>query len=62
MWKVKMHQVAFLSNEVAFKWSTQWIIISITSMEVNFWGVKSRGCENSHATEVKYAQTFLRKN
>jgi hypothetical protein len=49
-----MHQVAFLSNEVVFKWSTQWNIISITSMEVNFWGVKSRGCENSHATtEVK---------
>jgi hypothetical protein len=22
-------------------------------MEVDFWGVKSSGCENSHATEVK---------
>jgi hypothetical protein len=22
-------------------------------MEVVFWGVKSSGCENSHATEVK---------
>jgi hypothetical protein len=26
---------------------------SITSIEVDFWGVKSSGCENSHATEVK---------
>jgi hypothetical protein len=26
---------------------------SITSMEVDFWGVKSSGGENSHATEVK---------
>jgi hypothetical protein len=31
----------------------QWKIIRITSMEVDFWVVKSRGCENSHATEVK---------
>jgi hypothetical protein len=22
-------------------------------MEVDFWGMKSSGCENSHATEVK---------
>jgi hypothetical protein len=28
-------------------------IISIPSMEVDFWGVKSIGCENLHATEVK---------
>jgi hypothetical protein len=26
-------------------------------MKVNFWGVKSSGCENSQTTEV----TFLRK-
>jgi hypothetical protein len=32
---------------------SQWKNISITSMEVDFWGVKSSGCENSHATEVK---------
>jgi hypothetical protein len=32
---------------------TQWENISITSMEVDFWGVKSSGCEDSHATEVK---------
>jgi hypothetical protein len=32
---------------------TQWEKISITSMEVDFWGVKRSGCENSHATEVK---------
>jgi hypothetical protein len=32
---------------------TQWENISITSMEVEFWGVKSSGCENSHDTEVK---------
>jgi hypothetical protein len=31
----------------------QWKNISITSMEVDFWGVKSSGCENSHATELK---------
>jgi hypothetical protein len=24
-------------------------------MEVDFWGVKSSGCENSHVTEVKYS-------
>jgi hypothetical protein len=24
-----------------------------TSMEVDFWGVESSGCENSHSTEVK---------
>jgi hypothetical protein len=35
------------------KKSAQWENISITSMEVDFWGVKSSGCENSHATEVK---------
>jgi hypothetical protein len=33
--------------------ATQWKIIRITSMEVYFWGVKSSGRENSHATEVK---------
>jgi hypothetical protein len=33
--------------------TTQWKIISITSMEVDFWEVKSSGGENSHATEVK---------
>jgi hypothetical protein len=33
--------------------TAQWKIIRITSMEVDFWGVKSSGCENSHATEVK---------
>jgi hypothetical protein len=27
-------------------------------MEVDFWGVKSRGCENSHATEVKCSNTL----
>jgi hypothetical protein len=32
---------------------TQWENISITSMEVDSWGVKSSGCENSHAAEVK---------
>jgi hypothetical protein len=32
---------------------SQWKNISITSMEVDFWGVKSSGCENLHATEVK---------
>jgi hypothetical protein len=32
--------------------STKWKIIRITSMEVDFWGVKSSGCENSQATEV----------
>jgi hypothetical protein len=32
---------------------TQWKNISITSMEQDFWGVKSIGCENLHATEVK---------
>jgi hypothetical protein len=32
---------------------TQWENFSITSMEVDFWGVKSSGCENSHVTEVK---------
>jgi hypothetical protein len=31
----------------------QWENISITSIEVDFWRVKSSGCENSHATEVK---------
>jgi hypothetical protein len=31
----------------------QWENISISSVEVDFWGVKSSGCENSHATEVK---------
>jgi hypothetical protein len=31
----------------------QWENFSITSMEVDFWEVKSSGCENSHATEVK---------
>jgi hypothetical protein len=35
--------------------STQWKNISIASMEVDFWGVKSSGCENSHATEVKFS-------
>jgi hypothetical protein len=35
--------------------SSQWKIISIPSMEVDFWGVKSIGCENSHATEVKFS-------
>jgi hypothetical protein len=34
---------------------TQWKIICITSMEVDIWGVKSSGCENSHATEVKFS-------
>jgi hypothetical protein len=33
--------------------TTQWENISISSMEVYFWGVKSSGCENSHVTEVK---------
>jgi hypothetical protein len=34
--------------------AAQWENISITtSMEVDFWGVKSSSCENSHATEVK---------
>jgi hypothetical protein len=37
----------------------QWENISITSMEVDFFGVKSSGCENSHATEVK--SSILRK-
>jgi hypothetical protein len=37
------------------KGDTQWENISITSMEEDFWGVKSSGCENSHATEVKYS-------
>jgi hypothetical protein len=32
--------------------TAQWENISITSMEVDFWGVKNSGCENSHATEV----------
>jgi hypothetical protein len=31
--------------------------IYFTFMEVNFWGVKSSGCENSHATEVKCSYT-----
>jgi hypothetical protein len=26
-------------------------------MEVDFWGVKSSGCENLHATEVKCSST-----
>jgi hypothetical protein len=33
--------------------STQWEIISITSIEVDFWGVKNSVCENSLAKEVK---------
>jgi hypothetical protein len=37
------------------KW-TQWRNISITSMQVDFWGVKM-GCEISHATEVKCSNT-----
>jgi hypothetical protein len=32
---------------------TQWENISNTSMEVDYWGVKSSGSENSHGTEVK---------
>jgi hypothetical protein len=32
---------------------TQWENFSIISMEVDFWGLKISGCENSHATEVK---------
>jgi hypothetical protein len=35
--------------------STQWENISIISMEDDFWGVKSSGCENSHGTEVKFS-------
>jgi hypothetical protein len=38
-----------------WKWKIyrQWENISITSKEVDFWGVKSSGCKNSHAIEVK---------
>jgi hypothetical protein len=36
-----------------YNFCAQWKNISITSMDVGFWGVKSSGCENSHATEVK---------
>jgi hypothetical protein len=42
---IKDYSHHFTSN------GTQWENISITSMEVDFWGVKSSGCENSHATE-----------
>jgi hypothetical protein len=34
--------------------SSQWENISITSIEVDFWGVKSGGCENSHAYLLTY--------
>jgi hypothetical protein len=36
------------------KFLTQWENISITLMEVDIWGVESSGCDNSHATEMKY--------
>jgi hypothetical protein len=35
------------------KHHAQWENISITPMEVDILGVKSSGCENLHATEVK---------
>jgi hypothetical protein len=35
--------------------------ISITSMEVDFWGVKSSGCENSHATDAQMLKHSLEK-
>jgi hypothetical protein len=40
-------------NKKIFLESSQWENFSITSMEVDFWRVKSSGCENSHATKVK---------
>jgi hypothetical protein len=33
--------------------TAQWENIGITSLEVDFWGVKSSDCENSHAPEVE---------
>jgi hypothetical protein len=41
----------FLHKKIHEK-PTQWKNISITSMEVDFWEVKSNGCGNSYATEV----------
>jgi hypothetical protein len=34
----------------------------ISSIEVHFWGVKSSGCENSHAIEVKCSNIPLKSN
>jgi hypothetical protein len=42
-----------IQNFTVLQLSAKWENISITSTEVDFWGVKNSGCENSHATEVK---------
>jgi hypothetical protein len=50
-----------LSYSRIYKFFSQWKIISITFMDVDFWLVKCSGCENSHATEVKCSSISQKK-
>jgi hypothetical protein len=56
LWKLKyLHPIITKRTGSTLTGSsfTQWEHIIITSMEVDFWELKSSGCEKLHATEVK---------